>query len=41
MPRKGEEEGWPATGAKKDKRTRENRSVIGSSLRLSWGTRSW
>ena len=27
VPRKGEEEGWPAKGAKRKKRTRENRSV--------------
>ena len=27
VPRKGEEEGWPAKGGKKEKRTRENRSV--------------
>ena len=28
VPRKGEEEGWPAKGGKKEKRTRENRSAF-------------
>ena len=35
MPRKGEEEGWPAKGGKKEKRTRENRSDLDGPNRQS------